>query len=90
MEQAVMAQVQKELQARKPERRRRAGSPAPGAVNTVTGKSYPDATYAVSAFARGVRVQADSRNVRASRSSSFGSVSPFSAKAPASGAQPSL
>jgi site-specific recombinase XerD len=34
-------------QARKPERRRRAGSPAPGTVNAVTGKSYPDATYAV-------------------------------------------
>src|SRR6266571_4137363 len=34
-------------QVRKPERRRRAESPTPGAVNAVTGKSYPDARYAV-------------------------------------------
>ncbi len=34
-------------QARKPERRRRPDSPAPGTVNAVTGKSYPGGIYAV-------------------------------------------
>ena len=34
-------------QARKPERRRRPDSPAPGTVNAVTGKSYPGDIYAV-------------------------------------------
>ena len=34
-------------QARKPERRRRSDTPAPGTVNAVTGKSYPGGTYAV-------------------------------------------
>ena len=34
-------------QARKPERQRRSGTPAPGTVNAVTGKSYPGSTYAV-------------------------------------------
>src|SRR6266545_337544 len=34
-------------QAHKPYRRRRSDSPAPGTVNAVTGKSYPDVTYAV-------------------------------------------
>jgi len=34
-------------QACKPERRRRSDTPAPGAVNAVTGKSYPGGTYAV-------------------------------------------
>jgi hypothetical protein len=33
---------------RKPPRRRRRGSPAPGAVNPVTGKPYPAETYAIS------------------------------------------
>jgi site-specific recombinase XerD len=34
-------------QARKPPRRRRPDSPAPGTVNAVTGKTYPGVTYAV-------------------------------------------
>jgi hypothetical protein len=34
-------------QARKPDRQRRPDSPAPGTVNAVTGKQYPDVTYAV-------------------------------------------